>query len=120
MEFVAEHHRAEIGNPYRDFLCQMAGTALGEPKSLNLVVTQTAGLSLLHLRHGHRRILFADLKKSIMTEGTVVPQLFQMRIMRKGDTPYALSTYGGALVILCLQGGRDNKQQKRHQHEPSH
>jgi len=110
VEFMAEHYQAEIRNPYRDLFCQMAGTALGEPKSTNLVVTQTAGLSLFHLRHSHRRILFADLEERIMAESTVVPQLFQMRIMRERDSPYTLSSYGGTLVILCIQAGRNNKQ----------
>lgn len=110
VEFVAEHYRAEIRNPYRDLFCQMAGTALGEPKSTNLVVTQTAGLSFLHFSHSHWRILFADLEERIMAESTVVPQLFQMRIMRERDRPYTLSAYGGALEILCIQADRNNKQ----------
>lgn len=63
VKLVAEDHGAEIGYFYRNFFGQMTGAALGEPKRPHLVMTQPAGLPLLHLCHGYNRIFFADFKK---------------------------------------------------------
>jgi hypothetical protein len=74
VKLVTEGHGPEIGNFYRDLFCQMTGAALSESESPHLVMAQTAWLPFLHLSHRDNGVFFADFKKSVMTEGTVVSQ----------------------------------------------
>jgi hypothetical protein len=75
VKLVAEFHRPEVRDLYRDLFGQMTGAALGKTKSTNLVMTLTARLALFHLSHRDYRVFLADFIESVVTEGTVVAEL---------------------------------------------
>lgn len=110
VEAMTEGYGTEIGDADRHFLGDMATDAFGQREGPFAVMAGTAGLPLLHFRHGNRRGLLADGEQGVMAQGAITAERLEMERMLEDDL-------AGIIRRECddpvIGGKQDDGQQKQ-------
>jgi hypothetical protein len=120
MKGMAERDRPKVRDLDLHVLHRMTFGTLVQAERLDLVMAVAAGLPFLHLRHGDRRILFADNENTVMAESAVITELSQVGFMGERDFADLLSFYDRIFVVLGKQKEWQPKHHDRRHQETFH